>query len=144
MSNQTGSTNFSRVLAYFFTQTPVERLAKNHVCRPCEKTPLAELPRTSGLPAPYSSPTDVRFIGGLYVPFLRTGGKRDHAARARARAGGGDMFLRMVSSCVVNLGCQTFEIHQFCILGVKRFASREHRTRDILPENSLSVVPLCH
>ena len=30
--------------------------------------------------------------------------------RARARAGGGDMFLRMVSSCVVNLGCQTFEI----------------------------------
>ena len=68
--------------------------------------------------------------------------------RARARAGGGDMFLRMVSSCVVNLGCQTFEIHQFCILGVKRFASRDrrerNRTRDILPENSLSVVPLCH
>ena len=30
--------------------------------------------------------------------------------RARARAGGGDMFLRMVSSFVVNLGCQTFEI----------------------------------
>ena len=82
------------------------------------------------------------------MPFLRTGGKRDHAARARARAGGGDMFLRMVSSCVVNLGCQTFEIHQFCILGVKRFASRDrrerNRTRDILPENSLSVVPLCH
>ena len=49
------------------------------------------------------------------------------------------MFLRMVSSCVVNLGCQTFEIHQFCILGVKRFASREHRTRDILPKRSATV-----
>ena len=72
-------------------------------------------------------------------PILRTGGKRDHAARARARAGGGDMFLRMVSSCVVNLGCQTFEIHQFCILGVKRFASREHRTRDKLPKRSATV-----
>ena len=79
------------------------------------------------------------------MPFLRTGAKRDHAARARARAGGGDMFLRMVSSCVVNLGCQTFEIHQFCILGVKRFASREHRTRDLVPEKfpkRCATVPL--
>ena len=74
------------------------------------------------------------------MPFLRTGGTRDHAARARV---GGDMFLRMVSSCVVNLGCQTFEIHQFCILGVKRFASRDrrerNRTRDILPKRSATV-----
>ena len=29
------------------------------------------------------------------MPFLRTGGKRDHAARARGRAGGGAMFLGM-------------------------------------------------
>ena len=69
------------------------------------------------------------------MPFLRTGGKRDHAARARARAGGGDMFLRMVSSCVVNLGCQTFEIHPILDLGCQSFASREsNRTRDLVPE----------
>ena len=74
------------------------------------------------------------------MPFLRTRGAHvtSRGARARARVGG-DMFLRMVSSCVVNLGCQTFEIHQFCILGVKRFASREHRTRDILPKRSATV-----
>ena len=29
------------------------------------------------------------------MPFLRTEGKRDHAARARGRAGGGAMFLGM-------------------------------------------------
>ena len=56
-------------------------------------------------------------------------------ARARAR-GGGDMFLRMVSSCVVNLGCQTFEIPNFVSWVSQRFASREHRTRDILPKRS--------
>ena len=72
-------------------------------------------------------------------PILRTGGKCDALARARAEVRGGAMFLRMVSSCVVNLGCQTFEIHQFCILGVKRIASREHRTRDILPKRSATV-----
>ena len=42
-------------------------------------------------------------------PILRTGGKCDTLARARGGEGGA-MFLRMVSSCVVNLGCQTFEI----------------------------------
>ena len=74
------------------------------------------------------------------MPFLRTGGKRDHAARARARAGGGDMFLRMVSSCVVNLGWQTFEIHNF-----ESWVSNVLHQESIEPATfCLSVVPLCH
>ena len=55
------------------------------------------------------------------MPFLRTGGKCDHAARVRRRAGGGAMFLRMVSSFVVNLGCQTFEIQPILYLGCQTF-----------------------
>ena len=38
------------------------------------------------------------------MPFLRTGGKRDHAARARGHAGGGAMFLGMGGG---NLGVKT-------------------------------------
>ena len=43
------------------------------------------------------------------MPFLRTGANVT-TRRARAGARVGAMFLRMVSSFVVNLGCQTFEI----------------------------------
>ena len=77
------------------------------------------------------------------MPFLRTGGKRDHAARARARAGGGDMFLRMVSSCVVNLGCQTFEIQPILYLGCQTFcikrASNPRHFAGKFPKRSATV-----
>ena len=39
------------------------------------------------------------------MPFLRTGGKRDHAARARGHAGGGAMFLGMGGG---NMGVKLF------------------------------------
>ena len=65
--------------------------------------------------------------------------------RARARAGGGDMFLRMVSSFVVNLGCQTFEIQPMLYLGCQTFCIKgASNQRHFAGKFPISVVPLCH
>ena len=52
---------------------------------PLRRTHLYDPHSFSGGPAPYSSTTVLRVIGGSYVPFLRTECKRDHAARARTK-----------------------------------------------------------
>ena len=75
------------------------------------------------------------------MPFLRTGGKRDHAARARARAGGGDMFLRMVSSCCGKSWVSNFRDP---INFVSWVSNVLHQESIELATFCLSVVPLCH
>ena len=135
----------TRVLAYVlaysrtsFTQTPVDAWRKITFAAPAKNASNGISPNFRVTRAVLISDRCAINRRIVCAVFAHGGQTWPRGARARARVGGTCSYVWWVH-VVVNLGCQTFEIHQFCILGVKRFASREHRTRDILPKRSATV-----